>query len=257
MSAFSEGRAKREQGESRRSGPNATRPGADSVLVRAEDMQEIVGLSPGQNTKFNFSGLEGKVAVEFAMGLLGELNNIAEPDYKQFGIVGFGLIARVIVDYPRELHIDVQLSSTECAHKSAIESSVNQAVARFLVRTDLRNWHTPPTITLIDPSDTSIRNAPWGVGVMDSDVKMAFEAIQKQYLVLAAVGYLPRGVMPDAVFSLGLGIFANFKDKPDQMAKLVKSADVIIKQLGGRVPDAAIVGRNRVTMQEMLRQQGH
>ena len=90
---------------------------------------------------------------------------------------------------------------------------------------------------------------------MDPDVKMAFEAIQKQYLVLAAAGYLPRGVMPDAVFRLGLGLFGQFKDRPIDMAKIVQSADTIIQQLGGGIPSPNSTERNRAAMREMLQQQ--
>lgn len=209
-----------------------------SLESKIEKMDYVEGLPRGQHTRFYFQGL--KDPVQFASGLLARLNQISEPDYPLFGIVGFGLIARVVADYPNQLHIDVQLSSTKCVHETALADSIGDAVRDFLVEAGLPEWRNAVTLNLLSPENAEIRGGPWGPGIMDQDVRAAFDALSKQYVVLAAAGYLTQGSMPDSVFTQGAQLFQAF-DGREGLNEIISAANTIVAGLAARIPQFAEV----------------
>lgn len=229
------------------------REGAMSLNTRIALMSEVSGLPLGQHTKFYFANL--KDPAKFAMELQSKLNEVPEPDYPEFGIVGFGLIARVVVDNPHSLHVDVQLTSSDCSHESFITNGVETKVREFLATSEAPQLAEKLTINTLPPDNSEIRGGPWGPNVMDSDVRLLWTDGSSQRLLLAAAGYAALGSMPDSVFREGLRLFQAFDGTPE-LEKIMNAADQIIEALAQKIPDYRSVDFRQVaqTNQAHMRQ---
>lgn len=207
-----------------------------AFLSRIESMGQVKNLRRGLHTDFRIHGI--KDPGTFAVSLMAALDTVREPDYPDFGIVGFGLVARVVADSRDSLHIDIQLSSTKCSHEKAIVAEVRKQALSVLSQPGAPKFSSAPKVTVLPPTDVS-RGRQWGPHYMDPDVKVAFVALNQQMVFLVAAGYLPQGSTPDSIYLSGVKLYQQFKVDREKYSQIVEAANGFLAQLSKKMPSLA------------------
>jgi metal-sulfur cluster biosynthetic enzyme len=229
---------------------------ADEISRTAEF--DYPGRIRGHSTLLRVEGIAGPEAL--VSEFLNALDKVPEPDFPTFGIVGFGLVARLTVNYPHGVLVEVELTSKECGQKEKIRVGILEAVQEFLKGHKDLTFTQPPSVEILPP-DRVIRSRPWGMYYLDPDVAEAFTVMSEEFPVLVATGYLTRGQVPDTLFDSGVTLFGAWCGDREMREAMEETASTIVENYGigaalsaSKVDVSALRARNIETLGRRLQE---